>query len=73
MACRLFGSKPLSKPMLGYYQFDPWSELQWYFNKKNTKIFIHENTSEDIVCEMMAIFAGRGFVYQLPPKLVGKI
>ena len=23
MACRLFGVKPLSKPMLGYYQLDP--------------------------------------------------
>ena len=24
MACRLFGAKPLSKPMLGYCQLDPW-------------------------------------------------
>ena len=23
MACRLFGAKPLSKPMLGYHQLDP--------------------------------------------------
>ena len=23
MACRLFGAKPLSEPMLGYYQLDP--------------------------------------------------
>ena len=23
MACRLFGAKPLSKPMLGYCQLDP--------------------------------------------------
>ena len=23
MACRLFGAKPLSKPLLGYYQLDP--------------------------------------------------
>ena len=23
MACRLFGAKPLSKPMLGYWQLDP--------------------------------------------------
>ena len=26
MACRLFGAKPLSKPMLGYHQMDPWQQ-----------------------------------------------
>ena len=26
MACRLFGAKPLSKPMLGYCQMDPWEQ-----------------------------------------------
>ena len=26
MACRIFGAKPLSKPMLGYHQLDPWEQ-----------------------------------------------
>ena len=43
MACRLFGTKPLSKPVLGYYQ--------------NTKLFIHENAPENIICKMAAILS----------------
>ena len=31
MACRLFGAKPLSKPMLGYYQLDPWEQISMKF------------------------------------------
>ena len=49
MACRLFGAKPLSNPMLSYCQLD--NKLQWNFNQ-NTKLFIHKN--ENIFCEMMA-------------------
>ena len=42
MACRLFGAKPLSKPILGYCQLNPYrSKLQWDLNQ-NTKRFIHE-------------------------------
>ena len=26
MACRLFGAKPLSEPMLDYHQLDPWEQ-----------------------------------------------
>ena len=26
MACRLYGTKPLSEPMLDYYQLDPWEQ-----------------------------------------------
>ena len=29
MACRLFGAKPLSKQMQGYYQFDPKEQVQF--------------------------------------------
>ena len=47
MACRLFSPKPLSKPMLGYYQLDR-NKLQWNF---------HQNASENIVCEMPAILS----------------
>ena len=50
-ACRLFSAKPLSKTMLVYCKSNPW-ELN--FNQ-NTKLFIHKNASEKIVCEMAAI------------------
>ena len=52
MACRLFSAMPLSKPMLGYWT--PRNKLRWKFNQ-NTKLFINENASENIVCEMAAI------------------
>ena len=32
------------------------NKLQWNFNQ-NTKLFIHENASEKIVCEMVAILS----------------
>ena len=47
MACRLFGAKPLSKPMPGYCQL---VKRQWNFNQ-NTMIFIHKNASENIVAK----------------------
>ena len=31
MACRLFGAKPLSEPMLEYCQFDPWEQTSVKF------------------------------------------
>ena len=37
------------------------NKLQWNFNQ-NTKLFIHENTSENIVCEMAAILSSGGWV-----------
>ena len=54
MACRIFGAKPLAKPMLGYRTLR--NKLQWNFNKV-TQFFIHENASENIVCEMVAILS----------------
>ena len=61
MACRLFGTKPLSEPgtsilaILVPVWTNTWllsirNKLQWNINQ-NTKLFIHENTSETIVCE----------------------
>ena len=36
-ACRLFGTKPLSKPVLGYYQLDPWEQTSVkYYSKYKT-------------------------------------
>ena len=54
MACRLFGAKPLSKPMLGFCQLHPEEQISVKFYQ-NTKLFIHENAPENIVCEMAAI------------------
>ena len=48
MACCLFGTKPLSEPMLYYCQ------LQWNHNQ-NTKLFIQKNACKNIVCETAAI------------------
>ena len=61
MACHLFGTKPLSEPnKFNQYSvivnWTPRNKLQWNFNQ-NTKLFIHKNASENIVCEMAAIFS----------------
>ena len=34
MACHLFGAKPLSKPMLGYCQLDPWEQTSMKLHSK---------------------------------------
>ena len=54
MACRQFGAKPLSEPMLVYYQLDPQEKLQLNFNQKR-KLFINEKAIENIVSEMAVI------------------
>ena len=36
MACRLFGTKPLSKPMLAYCQLDPWEHISVNFKSKHS-------------------------------------
>ena len=56
MAFRLFGAKPLSKPMLGCCQLDPWEQISVKFNQ-NTIFFIHVNASENIVYETAAILS----------------
>ena len=61
MACRLFGTKPLSKPMLEYCHLDPRNKLHWN-PKKNSNIFIQENAFESIVCEMTAILSRPQYV-----------
>ena len=55
MACRLFGAKPLSKPLLSYSLLGNLSnKLQGHFNG-NFKFFIQENAVENTVCEMADI------------------
>ena len=47
MACPPFGTKPLSKPMLGYCRTRK-SKFQWNSNG-NTKLFIHEYALVDVL------------------------
>ena len=53
MACRLFDVKPLSEPTLFYCQLGPWEQNlnRWWY------IFIQENLTENVVCEMLAILS----------------
>ena len=46
------------------------NKLQWKFNE-NIKLFIHENASENIVCEMAAILSGGGGGWVNPAALLG--
>ena len=64
MACRLFGAKPLSNYLNLCWIIVNWTprkKLQWNFNH-NTKLFIYENASENIVCKMAAILSRRRHV-----------
>ena len=56
MACRLFGAKPLSRPMLPYCQLDPKEHISVIFYVK-FKVFIQGNALKNVVCEMVAIFS----------------
>ena len=40
MACRLIGAKPLSKPMLESYYFDPWEQKYWVYCNDFSTLFI---------------------------------
>ena len=54
MAWRLFGTKPLSKPMLRYCQLDPKEHILVKFHSKFNN-FNLGNAPENVVCEMAAI------------------
>ena len=58
MACRLFGAKPLSIPMIKYCQLD--TEEQTSMKFKTQTLFIHENASVNIVCKIAAILSRGG-------------
>ena len=53
------GDKPLSKPMLRYCNWTLRNRPQWKLDQ-NAELFIHENASENIVCEMLSIFSRGG-------------
>ena len=48
MAYRLFGTKPLPEPMLGYCQLDSWKHISVKFELEFI-IFIQENAFENVV------------------------
>ena len=61
MAWRRPGAKPLSEPMLEYYQLDPWKQTSVksqskfiYFHSRN---FIQENAFENVIWKMAAILS----------------
>ena len=56
MACRLLGAKPLCEPILTYCKCDSKEQTSVKF-ESNTKLFIHENVLEDVVCKMAAILS----------------
>ena len=56
MACPLFGAQPLSKPVLGCCQVDPYEQTSVKFESKH-KIFIDKNVFENVICEMVAILS----------------
>ena len=72
MAWCVFGAKPLSKAMLGDFYWTLRNKLQWNFNQ-NTKLFIHENASENIVCKMAAILSRGRWVKNLPSHRKKKV
>ena len=44
MACRLIGAKPLSEPMLTYYQWDPWEQASVKFESKYKILHLRKYT-----------------------------
>ena len=56
MACRLFGTKPLSEPILPNCQLDTkeHSSVKFYLKFKS---FIQRNVLENAVCEIAAILS----------------
>ena len=54
--------KQLPEPMLTYCQLGPWGQT-WGNSNRNTKLFIHENAFETVVCEMAAILFRGGELF----------
>ena len=57
MACRLDGTKTLSKPMMEYCKLDLCKQTSVKCQSKNKKLFFCKNASENIVCKMAAILS----------------
>ena len=69
MACHLNSAKPLPEPRFTYCNWTLRNTFQWNSNQK-TKIFIHENSSENIICEMAAILRGGDKLTQMEHKFI---
>ena len=50
MACHLFGAKPLSEPMLDYFQWTLANIFQWNYNQ-NKILLIQENAFENVIAK----------------------
>ena len=64
MAC-CYSAPTISKPMLAYCHWIPRNKLPWNFNQ-NTKLFIHEITSENIICKIATIMSMGRWVHRFP-------
>ena len=51
MACRLVSAKPLSEPILEYFQLDDEEQIS-VKSYQNSNIFIQQNAFKNVVCEM---------------------
>ena len=56
MACRLFGAKPLSEPMLAYCQLDSWEQISVKFKSK-FYLFIQKIYLKMSSAKLMAILS----------------
>ena len=70
MACRMIGAKQLSEPMLEYCQLDHKDNLQWNCKWKSY-IFIQENTFENVVCKISAIWPRLQYINTTRPEQYG--
>ena len=62
----IYGAKPLSKPILGYWQLNPQEHTSVkFYSIKNP--FVHKYAYENIVCEMAAILSRVRWVNSFPP------
>ena len=57
MVWHQIGAKPLSKPMLGDWSIGTLGKNFYSNFNQNTKLFIHEIASENIICKMATIFS----------------
>ena len=55
MACRLLGTKPLSKPVPTYRQLYPWGQIEIWIK---ITIFVQENDFWNVVYKISVIFPG---------------
>ena len=57
MACHLFGAKPLSEPIMDYFELTLKNKLQWFFLNQNIESFMQGNAFENVICKTAAILS----------------